>query len=207
MTQLFVFIDELGNFDFSKKGTKYYIFTALMTPIPLKYISEINQLQLDILSKHVLPGLSDEYLDNSLCLKFHATEDKQPVRDLFFGLISGMDNFLINSLVIRKNRTNPVLRETNQFYSRFLGSLMYYVFQAYSFTSLCVFVDGCVAVKNKNAFKKGIVRELHKRDPKIKFNIYFPPSASSCSLQIVDYVNWAIYRKWENADTRSYELN
>jgi hypothetical protein len=206
LNRLFVYIDESGNFDFSPKGTAYYTFTALMTYLPLKYLTEINQLQLAILSGDVLPGLSAEYLDKVVSKQFHATEDKQPVRDLFFGLIGGMDNFWVNSIVIRKNRTHPSLRVPAKFYSKFLGSLMSYVFQAYRFSSLCIFVDGCAVEKNKDTFKKSVIGELHKRDPEIKFNIYFPPSASYGSLQIVDYINWAIYRKWDGGDLRSYEL-
>jgi hypothetical protein len=205
-SELYVFIDESGDFNFSRKGSLHYLFTAVITDSPHKYEGEIKKLQMQILSREILPTLSSAYLDKYLSIKFHAAEDLQVVRDEFYKLIITMDNFVANSVVIRKYRTHPSLQEKNLFYSRFLGSLMAYVFRVYTFTSLCIIVAGCAVESNKDAFKKAVIFELHRRDPKIKFNIYFPPSGSMGFLQVVDYVNWAIFRKWENNDTRSYDL-
>jgi hypothetical protein len=36
--------------------------------------------------------------------------------------------------------------------------------------------------------------------------IYFPPADSNLFLQVSDYINWAIFRKWERGDVRSYNL-
>lgn len=36
--------------------------------------------------------------------------------------------------------------------------------------------------------------------------IYHHDSKSNFDLQIADYFNWAVYRKWDRNDTRSYDL-
>ncbi len=37
--------------------------------------------------------------------------------------------------------------------------------------------------------------------------LIFHHSSSSCiGLQVVDYCNWAIYRKWSRHDSRSYNM-
>lgn len=202
---LYIFIDESGNFDFSVKGTSYFTFSALITNTPLKYDYDINNLILKILTKQEIPNLKYEYLDQFSIKHFHATEDKQSIRDLFIKLINSMDNITLNSIIIEKRKTNPALYDPEKFYTKFLGSLMAYVFQAYQFDELCIFVDGCAVTRNKDAFKKGIVKELHYRNPWAKFEIYFPPSSTFSCLQIVDYLNWAIFRKWEKEDLRSYD--
>lgn len=203
---LYIFIDESGDFNFSKNGSKYYVFTAVMTEDPTAEVQRIKQAQFDILSGQVLPDLDAKYLDDHLSTHFHASEDKQPVRDIFFSIISGMETILANSVVVRKNRTNPVLREENKFYSKFLGSLLAYIFKAYAYTDLCILVNGCAISKNKKIFKQTIAREIRARNPKINFRILFPAKGSHCYLQIVDYINWAIFRKWEGEDPRSYKI-
>lgn len=203
---IYIFIDESGDFNFSKSGTKYYTFTALITKTPCRFHNEIKDLQISILSGAKLSHLGLEYLDEHLCEHFHATEDKQPVRDLFFNLISSMNTFKANSIVIQKNKTNPSLYKPKTFYPQFLCSLIDYIFQAYSYSKLCIFVDGCAVNQNKAIFKKTIATEIRKRDSNASFRIFFPPSAGYCNLQVTDYINWAIYRKWEKGDLRSYDL-
>jgi hypothetical protein len=38
------------------------------------------------------------------------------------------------------------------------------------------------------------------------YRVHHYASKTSHYLQVADYCNWAIYRKWENLDTRSYKL-
>ena len=40
----------------------------------------------------------------------------------------------------------------------------------------------------------------------LQYNIYHHQSKSNLNLQVVDYLNWSIFRKWERGDARSYEL-
>lgn len=39
-----------------------------------------------------------------------------------------------------------------------------------------------------------------------RYRILHHDSKSNMDLQIVDYCNWAIYRKWDAQDERSYQL-
>ena len=204
--QIFIFIDESGNFEFSLKGSRFYIFTALITHFPNKYVEAMNHLRLDILCGNLLPKLGSEYLENNLSKHFHASEDRQPVRDLFFDLRCQMDDFYINSVVVRKNRTNHTLRDPHKFYPKFLGSLMTYIFKVYQSTNLCIFVAGTAVNDRKKQFIKTIKVEIVKRNPGIPYRIYFPSTSSQCYLQVVDYINWAIFKKWEEGDFRSYDL-
>ncbi|KAA0689474.1 hypothetical protein DTW90_31810 [Neorhizobium sp. P12A] len=39
-----------------------------------------------------------------------------------------------------------------------------------------------------------------------RWAVDFRPSVADCSLQMADYCAWAIQRKWERNDTRSYDM-
>jgi hypothetical protein len=203
---LYIFIDESGDFNFSPTGTKFYTITAVLTHLPSEFANEIILLRHEILSGSVLPGLGNTYLENMLCHHFHASEDKQAVRDQFFNIIQKMQYFKGHSIVVRKNRTNPCLRDPTRFYPRMLGYLLDYILKTYAYSMLCVFVDGVPVNKIKKTMIHAIKAEVKSKKPKKPFKIYHPNSASNNFLQISDYVNWAISRKWERNDLRSYNL-
>ena len=95
---LYLFLDESGNFDFSPKGTKFFILTGLATFDPILKREELVRLRYKLLSE----GIDEEF--------FHATEDKQSVRDEVFSFIASLGaTYEIHSIAARKNRANPSL--------------------------------------------------------------------------------------------------
>lgn len=60
--------------------------------------------------------------------------------------------------------------------------------------------------KKKKAIEKALKLTLAEKMPKIPYMIYHHTSKSNEYLQFVDYVNWAIFRRWEREDLRSYDL-
>ena len=61
--------------------------------------------------------------------------------------------------------------------------------------------------KKRRAIEKAIKKILTGRLPAgIKYKIFHHSSKSNYDLQIVDYCNWAIYRKCVTGDTRSYDI-
>lgn len=206
MQPLYVFIDEGGDFNFSPKGSRFYSMTAVITHCPWEYLDEIYALKHRILSKEIHSHVGMDYLENCLCHKFHCTEDKQCIRNDFFETIQKMKYMKAHSIVVRKNKTNPTLRDPLMFYPRIVGSLLDYIFKKYQYSMLCVFVDGTPPTKKgKSALIKSIKQEIKKRQPNKEFAMYFPHSSSNVYLQVSDYINWAILRKWESGDLRSYE--
>ena len=76
MAYLYVFIDESGNYVFSRKGTDYLMLTSLMTTDVNLCLIELYELKHRLLDL----GTDIEY--------FHASEDRQAVRDEVFKVIS-----------------------------------------------------------------------------------------------------------------------
>ncbi|OGZ09478.1 MAG: hypothetical protein A3D65_02450 [Candidatus Lloydbacteria bacterium RIFCSPHIGHO2_02_FULL_50_13] len=98
---LYIFIDESGNFDFTPSGTKYFTLTAVSTLAPLKSREELFQRVYELKYAGWNTGQSDYY--------FHATEDRQEVRDWVFGAIKQLDDIEIDVIIAQKNKTNPSL--------------------------------------------------------------------------------------------------
>jgi hypothetical protein len=70
-----------------------------------------------------------------------------------------------------------------------------------------VFTDTMPLTKKKRAMEKGVKSILKSLlDEGVTYQIYHHQSKSNFNLQVVDYCNWAIYRKWSRGDTRSYDI-
>ncbi len=203
---LLVFIDESGDFNFSPSGSKFYTITALITHHPYECCQELTHKRFSILSRQELPSLGQNYLDMHLCHRFHACEDKQVVRDEVFKIITSMGKSKCHSIVVQKNKANPVLRPADHFYPKILSYLLDYIFKSYLYSNLCIFINDFPVASHKQAFVSAIKTEIIRKEPSKPYQLFFPSADSNHYLQVCDYINWAIYRKWENGDVRSYDL-
>jgi len=53
--------------------------------------------------------------------------------------------------------------------------------------------------------KKGIKKYIKNSGLNIRYDIFHHASSSSANLQIVDYISWAIFRKYERGEDGYYE--
>ena len=192
---VYLFFDESGNLDFSPNGTKYYLFGTLATrdPVALTHpLSELRYLLLD-------DGLELEY--------FHATEDRQVVRNRVFEVIKTVGGFEFDSVIIEKRKAHPTLHDEVRFYPQFANYLLRHVFSRFNDPSeRIIIVTDTLPIKRKReavekAFKTFIKQNLAERP----FSILHHRASGHPCLQAADYCMWAIYKKWTTGDLRSYE--
>ena len=196
---LYIFLDEGGNFDFSKSGTKYFVLTALSKQRPFRAYRSLNELKYDLVEK----GNDIEY--------FHASEDRQAVRNAVFQIITTrLKEVCLDSLIIEKRKTAPFLHNQEKFYSEMIGHLVSHVIGKSNIAGgdkVIVFTDNIPVHRKRESAEKAIRQGLsHKLGEKVPYEILHHQSKSNFDLQIIDYCNWAIYRKWESGDRRSYEM-
>jgi Protein of unknown function (DUF3800) len=192
----YVFLDESGDFNFSATGTKYFTVTALSAAPPFPWESPLIDLHYSLIGQ----GLDIEY--------FHATEDRQAVRDQVFPLISQhLPDFRLDAVVVEKPKTVPHLQTMEAFYGKMLGYLIRHVVGGLvSPGSTVVIVTDRIPTHGKRkAVEKAVKTTLSLMlPPNVTYYIFHHDSKSCVSLQAVDYCNWAIYRKWRDGDMRSY---
>lgn len=196
---LYIFLDEGGNLDFSSGGTKYFTLTSLSKERPFEAYKALNDLKYDLIELKT----EIEY--------FHASEDRQAVRNRVFEIINThLDQTRLDSLIIEKRKTGPALRVEEHFYPRMLSYLLKYVVNGYDLTmfeKVIVFTDSIPVQRKKKAIEKAIKIFLANVLPSgVTYSIFHHASKSNHDLQIADYCNWAIYRKWESGDARSYDI-
>ena len=198
----YLFIDESGDIRFTPERSKFFVLTALIVDDPFQGAPELLQL------KHKL-------LDNPAHMKgvegrrdlsfFHCTEDPQAVRDQVFGIIAALD-FAAYSVVVHKNKTNPALYDPDRFYGTVFRSLINTIVARSELTGeVQIFASAFRLKGSKQAFL-GALAAACDAHTQLSHHIHFHPAASHHMLQVSDYINWAIFRKREWDDWRSFDL-
>lgn len=197
----FVFADEAGDFEFSRKQnvSKYFIACAIKVD-SCDIGLELLKLRRELLWNRIEFG---DY--------FHATSDAQAVRDRVFELINKYE-IEIYAQILEKSKAQSQIRSSA---SRFYQYSWLYLFR-HAMPKIITSIDDQLMVtaasigtkKSKGDFSEA-VRDTVKQAQKIdagSWRTSFVSSASDPCLQIADYCTWAIQRKWERGDARSYEL-
>ena len=197
MKRRFIFADESGDFTFSRGNNISRFFIVCTTAMDECAIgAELLTLRRNLAWKGA-----------PLLDYFHATNDKQIIRDEVFNLM-GDFKFTVQATIMEKSKAQPQVRASND---RFYKTGWYHFKHA-----LAKFVDPTdelMITTASIATKKGqgvftnavndVVQQHLKRD---QWATFFCQCASDPCLQIADYCTWALQRKWERGDTKSYDL-
>jgi len=198
VNSLNVFIDISGNYDFSSSGTKYLVLTSLLCTDICPGVIELY------ICKH---RLIDQGIDVAY---FHAAEDKQIVRNEVFDIICGLSHLRVDSVIVEKKKTHPNLWPLKSFYPKMIKQLLKYPFDSRGidvsqYDKVLIFMDReSTHQREREALIKAVKVSLARHLRSVPYTICMHPSMTHLYLQMVDYCSWAIYRKWENSDFRSY---
>jgi len=113
-------------------------------------------------------------------------------------------------LIVEKRKTDPTLQADNKFYPTMLGYLLKHILEWHdlnAYKEVIVFTDRLPINKKRKAIEKAVKQTLSEMIPvTATYRVLHHESKSNIDLQIADYFTWAIWRKWDQGDVRSYDL-
>jgi hypothetical protein len=193
----YVFADEAGNFDFSRNPSASRYFILCTIAIDDCSIGD------DLLNLRREIGWRGLHLDSV----FHASDDPQAVRDEVFDLLRVRD-FRIDATIFEKSKAFPRLQS-----DRALYKLAWYLHFKYVGRDIVASTDRVFVVasslgtkRRRGIFHRAVDDVVLQVSPSGRYRVAFWPAASDPCLQVADYCTWAIQRKWERKDVRSYDL-
>lgn len=198
MSRLYVFADEAGCFTFNRENnvSRYFILCTVAM--------KSCHVGADLLAlRRDLAWAKADLLDY-----FHATEDKQATRDAVFNTILKHE-FWVQATVMEKPKAQPQVRSSK---SRFYQYGWYYHFKYGMPQHMMLETESLISAaslgtrKERLAFQSAIEDVMRQTMAGVAWNTDFQPAGSDPCLQVADYCAWAIQKKWERGDTRSYEL-
>lgn len=206
---VYIFVDEAGDMDFSAKGSKHYMFNFLVKRRPFNLHEYIANYRYSLLERNLDP-LNGTRLDIEA---FHAHNDNKYIKEELFNIISTFDADSVKaySYILEKPKVDPGKRkEKEHFYIDNLSFSIQRLLDKIGIDkNFVIITDRLPVQKNKakqvGALKKGIKEYLKNNGLKIRYDIFHHCSPSSANLQIVDYISWAIYRKYEHVQDNYYE--
>jgi hypothetical protein len=188
----FAFLDEAGEYTFHAQSGAYLVYTGVITANPTLFSHEFAALKYDLLARgHCIE-------------RFHASEDKQFVRDRVFDIIAASEEFVIHSIVVRKNRINPSLYR-HGVYSVAYRTMLKYLVGGEKVDRFHIIVDTVPDKQQQTALKTTLKQRAEQAMGQIPFSIDHHNSSAHALLQAADYCAWATHKKWQSGDVRSYD--
>ncbi len=195
----YLFLDEGGDLNFKGNGSRFFTVSSLATRRPFELAAVLADLRFDVIEE----GLDIEY--------FHASEDRQAVRDrVFDAVVSHLDSVRLHSVVVEKSTVPLDQRDEAHFYSEKMGRLLGGVVRQLVLegaTEIIVITDRLPLKSRRGAIEKAVKQTLARVLPHgTSYRVLHHASMSAPLLQAADYCNWAVFRKAERADERSFSL-
>lgn len=202
MSRLHVFGDEAGDLVFKEPGNgiSRYFMIGTVTLADCSVGEKFLALRRELAWEGVL-------LD-----QLHATSDRQHVRDRAFELIANTD-LRYDVTILDKRKAKDELRADPLYFYK----LAWYLHFKYVAAKIAdsndelLVVASSLQIKRKRKTTKAAVRDavaevVNQVSPTVTCHCAFSPAATDPCLQVADYMTWAIQRKYESGDTRSYNL-
>ncbi len=187
---------ETSTFPGTRGASKYFILTTLTATD-----CAVGQTLLDLRRTLAWEGVG-------LNSEFHATADLQSVRDRVFQAIAPIA-FRLDATILEKCKAQPSIRDTpEQFYK-----MAWYLHTKYVVPEIVqpgdelLVVGASLGTKKRRAlFHASVDDVIRQVTPTTQFRVASWACSSDPCLQATDYCAWAIQRKWESGDSRSYAL-
>ena len=167
------------------------MLAAVVTTDPIYSATKLQQLKYDHLSNHVDVEM------------FHASEDKQFIRDSVINAIKCMqDTIAVHYIFAQKNKTNPAIQASAQFYARLGAALVRYIveYKSSGYGRVTIIFDKCLRGKDQKAFLKEVKPKMKSLNK--PYQIFFHRVMSDFNGQIADYCAWAKYVALEKNEMR-----
>ena len=194
----YVFLDEAGNFDFSgRPGASRHFIVTSVTVDDCRVGTDLAELRREMMWRDI--ALGDH---------FHATEDRQQVRDIVFDVI-GRHAMRIDATVIDKATvaTHLARNAMRVYKTAIYQHLRHLLPELVEDGSAIMVVSAALGNRHEQAAHAEGIRDVIRQVlPLGGARHAMAPAIADPCLQVADYCCWAIQRKWERGDERSYAL-
>jgi len=195
---LYIFLDESGDLGFNERSSRWFILSIILTS---------NHRKVEKCVKRVHKGLKKKYKKVG---ELHAYHSDSVTKKRILRMLSGVQDIEIYSIILNKKKVYTDLKnQKNYLYNYTANILLDRLYNKKNFRK-GVNVLICIDQRETNKFlKKNFMDYLNNSLIKKgdgNFKIKIRPSQSEKCLQAVDFISWAIFRKYEKNDYEYYEI-
>ncbi|HUT96165.1 MAG TPA: DUF3800 domain-containing protein [Candidatus Paceibacterota bacterium] len=193
----YIFLDESGDLGFGNKSSRWFILTMVLTG---------NHRKVEKCVKRVHHNLKKKY---KRVAELHAYHADEITRKRILQLLSETEDLKILCIILNKKKVHTDLQgQKNLLYNYTANILLDRLANKKVYNThdkIQIYIDQRETNKflNEN-FKNYLNRNLVRKGSN-NFEIKIRPSQAEKCLQAVDFISWAIFRKYEKNDYEYYE--
>jgi len=194
----YIFLDESGDLGFGQRSSKWFILTIVFTK---------NHRRIEKCAKKVHKGLKKKY---KRIKELHAYHSDAITKKRILRLLSETEDLKILCIILNKKKVHVDLKKQKHYLYNYTANILLDRLHNKNILDvkdrIQIFIDQRDTNKflRKN-FEEYLKSNLTKRGNSI-FEIKIKPSHTEKCLQAVDFISWAIFRKYEMNDYEYYEI-
>jgi hypothetical protein len=193
----YIFLDESGDLGFRKRSSNWFIFTIVLTN---------DHKKIEKVIKNIRKGLTKKYKLKEL----HAYHADSITKHRMLKKLSELDDIKIFCVILNKKKVYIDLQNQKNYLYNYTANILLDRLHNKNIIKTDEPINLFIDQKDTNKFirenfEKYLKDNLIKRGNNGKIEIKIKPSHTEKCLQAVDFVSWAIFRKYEKGDYEYYE--
>lgn len=196
--RMYIFLDESGDLGFKKTSSKWFLFTIAIVP---------NPRMLERVVKKVWRTLKKEH--NSLN-ELHASHERDITRKRMLKMLSELPDLKVMCTILNKKKVYLDLQNQKNYLYNFTANILLDRLHTKGVLKkdepIHLFID---RKDTKKVLRENFINYLTDSMKKRRdgtFHVELHASHENKSLQAVDFLSWAIFRKYEFGDYEFYEI-
>lgn len=194
----YIFLDESGDLGFKKSSSKWFIFTIAMVSEPRSLERVVKKIWRPLKKKHKRLG------------ELHAYHADKITRTRMLQKLNELDDLKVLCVILNKKKVHIDLQnQKNYLYNYTANILLDRLHSSGTIKNdeqVHLFIDRKDTKKKlRENFTRYLTSQMSNRGEK-HFTVDLHTSHENKSLQAVDFISWAIFRKYERGDFEFYEL-
>jgi hypothetical protein len=194
----YIFLDESGDLGFKKTSSRWFLFTIALTSNPRALEKAVKSVWKNLKKKHKKLG------------ELHASKENDVTRTRLLKKLSEIDDLKVMCIVLNKEKVYVDLQNQKNYLYNYTANILLDRLNTKDVLkdgeSIYLFIDRKDTKKQlRENFIKYLATSMEKRR-KCDIKIELHASHENKSLQAVDFISWAIFRKYEMGDYKFYEI-
>ncbi|TSC79117.1 MAG: hypothetical protein G01um101433_14 [Parcubacteria group bacterium Gr01-1014_33] len=194
----YIFLDESGDLGFKKPSSRWFIFTIAIVSSSRSLERVVKKIWRPLKKKHKKLG------------ELHAYHSDDTTRTRMLQKLNELDDLKVLCVVLNKKKVHIDLQnQKNYLYNYTANILLDRLHSSATIKSdeqINLFIDRKDTKKKlRENFTNYLSSQMSNRGRK-HFTVVLHSSHENKSLQAVDFISWAIFRKYERNDYEFYEL-
>lgn len=194
----YIFLDESGDLGFKKTSSKWFIFTIAIVSNPRSLEKVVKKVWRSLRKKHKHLG------------ELHASKEKDVTCRRMLKILSESEDLSVMCVILNKKKVYVDLQNQKNSLYNFTANILLDRLHNRKIVSSSEPIHLYIDRKDtKKRLRENFIRYLtgsmeNRRNGKFKVELH--SSYENKALQAVDFISWAVFRKYEKGDYEFYEI-